>query len=1215
MIQDIKMTSSIFLILILFIGFISITMIVTSQDTKNETFEVNIENLDFNTISITISHPEFLISTKIQNNMNFTEILLENEGFSSTIGQAKLPKIRKMIEIPQEATPSITINSNHWDDTSLDALNQANQIIPVQPLLYKHETKKHEFYQDSEYYTTNDFFPDETVKILEISEIRGRRFALVEISPVLYNPYTGELKLMISSDISIHLSESNIEKTKNNMNRYSTPSYEALFEATFPNYGYYENLISRNDTSEGYLIIVHDDFIEEIEPFVLWKNIIGYNTTVTKTSEIPDGITNVTIRSYIKNAYENWTTPPSYVLLVGDTPQIPTFIGDICNTETDTYFGTMDDDIFADIHIGRFPAATEEHVITMVNKTLYYELGVFPDNEWIKKGAFLASADANQLAEETHNYCIETYLEPNNYTCDHIYQANGGNTWDVTHALNEGASLCIYSGHGWSGGWGCIYFSYDEVNTLTNAGMYPFVTSHACTTAPFGIPECFGETWLRAENKGGIGFWGSSTFTAWGPDDVIQRRMFDAWWNDSLDRIGQMTDKGMYDSYQQYGSGMGTWVESYNVLGDPSVRLWSDDPFIPEHDIYVSDISVSDIIPHGETQTIFAKIRNIGNNTETNINIDFLVNGTIIDSTTIASIEKFASAEVSFHWDPSYGEHLVEIESQSIPDEYNLNNNNVSKLVTVISAPAIEITPIYFDFLELTNSTNIDILSIKNLHIAETNLTYALSISDAHNRSWLSTSIDNGTLEIDTEQLITLNINTTNLSNGNYQGIISITSNDPDDSEIKVYVNLTIVYETDMAAISINNPKDTIPNGSYIINATIKNNGYNPQTDVLINCSIFEGGFTNIIHYEDFSIEPLNWTITHISGTAWSWDSDNKRMINGYGYPNAGYLDSPVINCSSKAGVTLSFWHYWLANYPNATQDGYVRGSIDGGVTFPYLIDEFHHNDPDGEIAVKSYSLEWADNQAEVVIRYDVYNMDDWYWAIDNFKIEADIVGELVYSSETSVDFLVYESKNIEFTPLWDTFPGVYGIRVTTLLPDDEDTSNDAVSYEIIVSTNMTPVIDVNQSVFIRGFPIRHAADGDWGAAQSFLPTMNSIAQVELYMRKFGNPEFDLVVELREGALDGYLIDTLIFTPEEIETMWYWLTLNFSDTIVNSGLDYFIVCPPAPNGVTTSFGYEWGYAIGNQYDDGSFWFTRDGGALWRDLPTSYEFTFKTYGYN
>ena len=83
----------------------------------------------------------------------------------------------------------------------------------------------------------------------------------------------------------------------------------------------------------------------------------------------------------------------------------------------------------------------------------------------------------------------------------------------------------------------------------------------------------------------------------------------------------------------------------------------------------------------------------------------------------------------------------------------------------------------------------------------------------------------------------------------------------------------------------------------------------------------------------------------------------------------------------------------------------------------------------------------------------------------------------------------------------------------------------------------------------------------------------------------------------------------------EVQSLWGWFSIDFNDTLVNETDDLFIVIPPAPMGTTSSFGYEWGYAFGNQYDNGSFWFTRDSGNLWRDLPTMYEFTFKTYEYN
>ena len=157
-------------------------------------------------------------------------------------------------------------------------------------------------------------------------------------------------------------------------------------------------------------------------------------------------------------------------------------------------------------------------------------------------------------------------------------------------------------------------------------------------------------------------------------------------------------------------------------------------------------------------------------------------------------------------------------------------------------------------------------------------------------------------------------------------------------------------------------------------------------------------------------------------------------------------------------------------------------------------------------------------------------------------------------------------------------------------------------------------IMDVNQSTFNRGFPIRHALDGDWAAAQSFIPTLNILTSTEIYMRKFGTPEFNLTVEIRVDHPQGALLDVVTFTPSEIPSSWGWFQVDFVELPITPGTDYFIACPPAPSGVTTSYGYEWGYAFGDQYPDGAFWFTRDGGGLWRDLPTMYEFVFKTYGY-
>ena len=50
---------------------------------------------------------------------------------------------------------------------------------------------------------------------------------------------------------------------------------------------------------------------------------------------------------------------------------------------------------------------------------------------------------------------------------------------------------------------------------------------------------------------------------------------------------------------------------------------------------------------------------------------------------------------------------------------------------------------------------------------------------------------------------------------------------------------------------------------------------------------------------------------------------------------------------------------------------------------------------------------------------------------------------------------------------------------------------------DVFVVDSTTPVLDVEQTVYDRGFPIRRTLDGEWGAAQSFTPTKTAISGAE----------------------------------------------------------------------------------------------------------------------
>jgi len=400
--------------------------------------------------------------------------------------------------------------------------------------------------------------------------------------------------------------------------RYATRSFDKLFKSLLDNY---EPSSSPKD-QEGYLIIVDDSFYSQILPLATWKNGLGFDTTVTKTSEIPGGISTISIHNYIVDAYNTWNPPPSFVLLVGDTGQIPTYTGTETGSAADLYYVTINPgDYFPDIFIGRFPASSPAHVTTMVEKILTYEQETYPSAEFLIKSAFMASVDNYDVSEGSHNYCIDTHLEPNGWINDKLYQVTyGATTQDVRNSLNDGRILAVYSGHGSTTGWSDgPPFSQSDVNGLTNHGMYSFVCSHACLTGQFTEGECFGETWVRADDKAGMTFWGSSTYTYWDEDDILERNMFDAWWIDEIGSIGGMTDEALYEVYQYYsGGGLSKYYfECYNILGDPSINL--DTGLIWEDDVGVIDIiTPSETTPEGLT-TVSATVENFGLNDQVNV--------------------------------------------------------------------------------------------------------------------------------------------------------------------------------------------------------------------------------------------------------------------------------------------------------------------------------------------------------------------------------------------------------------------------------------------------------------------------------------------------------------------------------------------------------------------------------------------------------------------
>jgi len=524
----------------------------------------------------------------------FNQLSIPECGITNVIGEPNLPVLRKMVQIPYGAEVDVEVISSEFEEKSLEELGIFNRVIPIQPSIPKIEGawENARFVIDEEVYQTDSFYPDELTKIGEVGAIRGHRFLMVEIFPVSYNPVSGKLKLYSHVRVRMNLNGSNRAKTEDMLYRYASPPFEEMCQDLFINYSAYQDIVKGAPALPiGYLIIVHDNFESQAAPLAEWKSKKGYHVTVANTTQT--GTSTTSIKNYISEAYDTWPIPPTYVLLFGDVGWIPTYNGSYSYSATDLYYVQMDGDRFADIYRARFPVRNTTEATDMVNKLLYYENPTSPDLEWMRHECFIASSDYGQMAEFTHRYVIQNYLVPNGVIVDSIWERLGGSTSDITTSVNAGRSVVCYSGHGGSSGWGCVPFYTSNVQALSNANEYPLVLSHACSTNPFDQTECFGETWVKEANKGGIAFWGASASSYWDEDDILEKRMFKAAFEDTCYSVVSMTDKALWYLAQYYGENdpdVKYYFDMYNVNGDPSVDIWT----------YIADTLVVDfpgIIP------------------------------------------------------------------------------------------------------------------------------------------------------------------------------------------------------------------------------------------------------------------------------------------------------------------------------------------------------------------------------------------------------------------------------------------------------------------------------------------------------------------------------------------------------------------------------------------------------------------------------------------
>ena len=149
---------------------------------------------------------------------------------------------------------------------------------------------------------------------------------------------------------------------------------------------------------------------------------------------------------------------------------------------------------YPDLAIGRFSASNAAEVTVQVNKTINYEQN--PNQTFWDKGPSIASGESPGIASgegpgddnerdfERIDVIKENKLLPNQYSSITEIYTNGSSS-QVSSAINSGAHVINYAGHGSQTNWGTTGFSNNNINSLSNGDKLPIIFSVACVNGAF----------------------------------------------------------------------------------------------------------------------------------------------------------------------------------------------------------------------------------------------------------------------------------------------------------------------------------------------------------------------------------------------------------------------------------------------------------------------------------------------------------------------------------------------------------------------------------------------------------------------------------------------------------------------------------------------------------------------------------------------------------
>jgi len=529
-------------------------------------------------IEITLSVPFIDIE---KTNDGFDAVAIKGLVPTSVIGAPELLTTGQMISVPEGYQPEVQIISHEQKEV-------ANvKVQPAQRKFRCESGRAHTFAFNSSLYQSQSVYPAAIVALEEVGKMQNLRLVRLALNPVQMDFASNSLK--VTSELKVKI---NFRKTASvfKASKLSKPLYRIAKLGTVNGLGL-GNTVTLESAPETMIILVADEFKDQISTLVSWKQQRGYNVEVFTTTEA--GGTKEAIKKFLQKYYDSHEVKPSYLITIGNKTTMPTYMESTASGSAASdlkYSQLAGEDNIPDLMYGRLVADNKTELETQMNRWIAYEKSPEKNASWYHDAMTIASPDGSGPSDKEYAEQIQEILKANTYkSVDSFFASEDAATAaNITEATHQGRSWISYFGHGSGTSWASTNdtFGNAQVAKLENTDKLPFLIDVACQNASWvKLPKCFGKAWVTqttADGKaaGAVAFYGGSVNISWHPPAVMSVGVAKSHYEKKISSLGGSVLAGQLYLFEKMGENEETLdnLRWYNLLGDPSLQMRTDTP-------------------------------------------------------------------------------------------------------------------------------------------------------------------------------------------------------------------------------------------------------------------------------------------------------------------------------------------------------------------------------------------------------------------------------------------------------------------------------------------------------------------------------------------------------------------------------------------------------------------------------------------------------------